>query len=205
MQLSCQAIYVFRLDSSLVWQGISLTNPLLLIVWQIFAYHLLTLLSLIIVFFLWEYLEQGYFVLEPWSTTRLNTFWSLFPYRLGKWSDDSLLLLNSQAQITKVPVSLGVGFHSSPSPFLYLCANVLFPLTCKLHQNCSIAKVILLPWKSRCFSISVTIIYLSCVISEQSPHLFSLLLKFLILIHQAILLGYSGPFWSNRSLKISFT
>lgn len=99
----------------------------------------------------------------------------------------------------------GVGFHSSPSPSLYLCANVLFPLTSKLHQNCYLAKVILLPWKSRCFSISVTIIYLSCVISERSPHLFSLFLNFLILIHQAILLGYSGPFWSNFSLKISFT
>lgn len=122
-------------------------------------------------FFLWEYLEQDHFVLVPWSTTLLNTFWSLFAYGLGKWrEDDSLLLLNSQLK-HKPPRSLfhsGVGFHSSPSPSLYLCANVLFPLTCKLPQNCYLTKIILLFWKSQCFSISLTIIHLPCVISEPA-------------------------------------
>lgn len=138
----------------------------------------------------------------PWSTALLNTFWSRFSYGLGKWRDDSLLLLNSQAQTTKVPVSFwGWLSQFSKSPSLYLCANVLFPLTWKLHQNCYLAKVTLLSWKSRCFSNSLTIIHLSCVISEPSPHLFSILLNFLILIHQAILLSDQTFLSKFHSLK----
>lgn len=173
MHLSCQAIYVFRLDSSLVWQGISLTNPLLFIVWQIFAYHLLTLLSLIIVFFLWEYLEQGYFVLEPWSTTRLNNSDLFFTI---DWVNEEMIhfycwILKHKSPRSLFPLELAFIVLQVPS---YTCVPMFY-----FHWHVNFIRIVPLQKLSYCpgnldASLSVLLLFIYHVLFQNDLPISSL-------------------------------